>query len=311
MITVLAGGVGAARFLQGLVKVVDSSEVTVIINTGDDVVLHGLYISPDVDTVTYTLSGLADEGRGWGLKNETWECLSALKRLGRETWFNLGDQDLALHIHRTQRMSDGASLSEITAEVSRSLGLKCRLLPMSNDRVETRVSTERGDFGFQEYLVKNQAADRVKSIRFSGVESAEPAEGVLGAIANADGIVIAPSNPIISIGPILAVKGIRERLTAAQARVTAISPIVGGKAIKGPAADMMDALGHDVSAYGVAEIYKPFLGSFIMDYADAEDMERVRGIGVKTVITDTIMSSLEKKKALARTALRALGIESS
>ena len=311
MITVLAGGVGAARFLQGLVKVVDPAEVTVIINTGDDVVLHGLYISPDVDTVTYTLSGLADEARGWGLKNETWECLAALKRLGRETWFNLGDQDLALHIHRTQRMSEGGLLSEITSEVSQSLGLKCRLLPMSDQRVETRVSTEKGDVGFQEYLVKNQAMDRVKAIRFSGIESAEPANGVLDAIANADGIVIAPSNPIISIGPILAVKGIMERLTAAQARVTAISPIVGGKAIKGPAADMMDALDHDVSAYGVAEIYRPFLGSFIMDYADAEDLDRVRGLGVKTVITDTIMASLEKKKALARTALRALGIESS
>ena len=309
MITVLAGGVGAARFLQGLVRVVAPTEVTVIINTGDDVVLHGLHISPDVDTVTYTLAGLADEGRGWGLKNETWECLSALKRLGRETWFNLGDRDMAVHIHRTQRMQEGAPLAEVTAEVCERLGIACRLLPMSNERVETIVSTERGDTGFQEYLVKYQAMDRVKGIRFAGIESAEPSDGVLEAITEAEGVIIAPSNPIISIGPILAVDGVRERLTAARATVTAISPIVGGKAIKGPAADMMDALGHEVSAYGVAEIYRPFLGSFIIDYADAADLDRVRGLGIRTIITDTIMASLERKTALARAALRALGIE--
>ncbi len=309
MITVLAGGVGAARFLQGLVKVVDPGEVTVIINTGDDVVMHGLHVSPDIDTVTYTLAGLADEARGWGLKHETWECLSGLKRLGRETWFNLGDQDMALHIHRTERMREGASLSEITEEVRGKLGVGCRLLPMSNERVATIVVTEKGDSGFQEYLVKDQAADRVKAIRFEGVEGARASEGVLEAISGAEGVVIAPSNPIISIGPILAVSGVREALTAARERVTAISPIVGGKAIKGPAADMMDALGHEVSAYGVAEIYRPFTSSFIMDYADAEDMERVKGLGIRAVVTDTIMASLERKMALARSALRALGLD--
>ena len=309
MITVLAGGVGAARFLQGLVKVVDPGEVTVIINTGDDVIMHGLHVSPDIDTVTYTLAGLADEARGWGLKHETWECLSGLKRLGRETWFNLGDQDMALHIHRTERLREGASLSEITEEVRGKLGVGCRLLPMSNERVATIVVTEKGDSGFQEYLVKDQAADRVKAIRFEGVEGARASEGVLEAISGAEGVVIAPSNPIISIGPILAVSGVREALTAARERVTAISPIVGGKAIKGPAADMMDALGHEVSAYGVAEIYRPFTSSFIMDYADAEDMERVKGLGTRAVVTDTIMASLERKMALARSALRALGLD--
>ncbi len=309
MITVLAGGVGAARFLQGLVKVVDPGEVTVIINTGDDVIMHGLHVSPDIDTVTYTLAGLADEARGWGLKHETWECLSGLKRLGRETWFNLGDQDMALHIHRTERLREGASLSEITEEVRGRLGVGCRLLPMSNERVATIVVTEKGDSGFQEYLVKDQAADRVKAIRFEGVEGARASEGVLEAISGAEGVVIAPSNPIISIGPILAVSGVREALTAARERVTAISPIVGGKAIKGPAADMMDALGHEVSAYGVAEIYRPFTSSFIMDYADAEDMERVKGLGTRAVVTDTIMASLERKMALARSALRALGLD--
>ena len=309
MITVLAGGVGAARFLQGLVKVADPGEVTVIINTGDDAIMHGLHVSPDIDTVTYTLAGLADEARGWGLKHETWECLSGLKRLGQETWFNLGDRDMALHIHRTQRIRGGASLSEVTEEVRMRLGVECRLLPMSNDRVETIVTTEEGDLGFQEYLVKNQAKDRVKSIRFEGVERAVASEGVLEAISGAEGVVIAPSNPIISIGPILAVSGVREALAAARERVTAISPIVGGKAIKGPAADMMEALGSEVSAYGVAEIYRPFMSSFIMDYADAEDLERVKGLGIRAIITDTIMASMERKMALARSALRAPGLQ--
>lgn len=309
MITVLAGGVGAARFLQGLVKVVEPGEVSVIINTGDDVVMHGLHVSPDIDTVTYTLAGLADEARGWGLKDETWECLSGLKRLGRETWFNLGDRDMALHIHRTERMREGASLSEVTEEVRGRLGVVCRLLPMSNERVATIVVTEKGDSGFQEYLVKDQAADRVKGIRFEGAEGARASEGALEAISGAEGVVIAPSNPIISIGPILAVSGVREALTAARARVTAISPIVGGKAIKGPAAEMLDALGHEASAYGVAEIYRPYISSYIMDYADAGDLERVKGLGVRGVVTDTIMASLERKMALARSALRALGLD--
>ena len=309
MITVLAGGVGAARFLQGLLKVIEPSEVTVVINTGDDVIMHGLHVSPDIDTVTYTLAGLADETRGWGLKHETWECLSGLKRLGRETWFNLGDQDMALHIHRTQRLREGASLSEVTEEVRERLGVRCRILPMSDERVETIVVTEKRTSGFQEYLVKNEAEERVKSIRFAGVEEAEASEGVLEAISGADGVVIAPSNPIISIGPILAVPGVREVLTVARERVMAISPIVGGKAIKGPAADMMDALGHEASAYGVAEIYRPFISSFIMDYEDAEDLERVKGLGVRAVVTDTIMTSLERKMRLARSALRSLGLE--
>ena len=235
-----------------------------------------------------TLIPLRIRWRGWrtrhgggGLKHETWECLSGLKRLGRETWFNLGDQDMALHIHRTQRLREGASLSEVTEEVRGRLGVGCRLLPMSDERVATIVVTEKGDSGFQEYLVKDRAADRVKAIRFEGAEEARASEGVLEAISGAEGVVIAPSNPIISIGPILAVSGVREALTAARERVTAISPIVGGKAIKGPAADMMDALGHEVSAYGVAEIYRPFVSSFIMDYADAEDLERVKGLGIR------------------------------
>ncbi|MCH8089853.1 MAG: 2-phospho-L-lactate transferase [Chloroflexi bacterium] len=310
MITVLAGGVGAAKFLQGLVKIVDPSEVTVIVNTGDDVELHGLYISPDVDTVTYTLAGLADEARGWGLRDETWECLAALKRLGHETWFNLGDRDMGLHIHRTQRLRDGATLSEVAAEVASALGVGCRILPMSDQRVETRIKTRDGDLGFQEYLVKRGAGDPVQAIDFAGIEDARPADGVTSAIEEAQGIVIAPSNPLISIGPILAVKGIREALAGCKAPVVAVSPIVGGKAIKGPAADMMQALGLEVSAYQVAELYRDFLDAFILDYADADSLERVRGLGIKAIATDTIMKALPQKMALARSALRALGVES-
>ncbi len=310
MITVLAGGVGAARFLQGLVKIVDPSEVTVIVNTGDDVELHGLYISPDVDTVTYTLAGLADEARGWGLRDETWQCLAALKRLGHETWFNLGDRDMGLHIHRTQRLRDGATLSEVAAEVASALGVGCSILPMSDQRVETRVMTRDGDLGFQEYLVKRGAGDPVQGIEFAGIEEARPADGVMLAIEEARGVVIAPSNPLISIGPILAVKGIREALVGCQAPVVAVSPIVGGKAIKGPAADMMQALGLEVSAYQVAELYRDFLDAFILDYADADSLERVQGLGIKAIATDTIMKAIPQKMALARCALRALGVES-
>ena len=308
MITVLAGGVGAARFLQGLVQAVDAEEVTVIVNTGDDVVLHGLYISPDVDTVTYTLAGLSDEERGWGVKDESFRTLSVLNKLGRDTWFNLGDRDMALHIHRTDLMKSDKSLSEVTAQITSTLGVQCRILPMSDQRVETRVITEAGDLGFQEYLVKRGAQDEVKALRFSGAESAEPAPGVIEAITKADGIIVAPSNPLISVGPILAVEGVRDALIACGAPVAAISPIVGGAAIKGPAADMMRGLGMEVSAYKVAELYRDFLGTFILDSVDADQRERVRALGVEPIVTDTIMTDLTKKTALARTCLKAMGL---
>ncbi len=308
MITVLAGGVGAARFLQGLVQVVDPQEVTVIVNTGDDVVLHGLYISPDVDTVTYTLAGLSDEERGWGVKDESFRTLSVLKQLGRNTWFNLGDRDMAMHIHRTDLMRSGKSLSEVTAQVASIFGVRCSILPMSDQRVETRVITEAGDLGFQEYLVKRGARDEVKALRFAGAESARPAPNVIEAIDAADGIVIAPSNPLISIGPIFAVEGIRDALVGCGAPVAAISPIVGGAAIKGPAADMMRGLGMEVSAWKVAELYNDFLDTFILDNVDADQVERVRALGLEPVVTDTIMTDIGKKTALARTCLEAMGL---
>ena len=309
MITVLAGGVGAAKFLQGLVRVVEPAEVTVIVNTGDDVELHGLHISPDVDTITYTLAGLSDDVRGWGVRDDTFSGLSILKRLGHETWFNLGDQDMALHIHRTQQLRSGRTLSEVTAQVADSFSIGCKILPMSDDRVETRIITAEDDLGFQEYLVKRGAADPVKAIELAGVETAQPAAGVLEAIGEAEGIIIAPSNPLISIGPILAVKGVRDALIGCDTQVVAISPIVGGEAIKGPAADMMRGMGLEVSAYQVAELYRDFLDVFILDYADAEQLDRVQGLGLRAIATDTIMKGMAEKIALARTALRALGLQ--
>ena len=309
MITVLAGGVGAARFLTGLLELVDPNDVTVIVNTGDDVILHGLYISPDIDTITYTLSGLSNNAQGWGLKDETWECLGALNRLGHQTWFKLGDRDIALHIHRTQRMSDGKSLAEVTDEVAKVLGLKCHILPMSNQRVETRIETDCGMLGFQEYLVKNQARDRIKSVKFSGIDTAYATEGVIEAITHSDAIIIAPSNPIISIGPILAIKSIRESLYNAKSKVIAISPIVGGMAIKGPASEMMTDLGHESSALGIAKIYKPFLDSFVIDNTDSDLLESINSLDIKTLTTNTIMDSLNNKIALAQFVLKALEMD--
>lgn len=309
MITVLAGGVGAARFLTGLVELVDPNNVTVIVNTGDDVILHGLYISPDIDTVTYTLSGLSDEAQGWGLKDETWECLGTLNRLGHQTWFKLGDRDIALHIHRTQRMYSGKSLAEVTDEVAKVFGIKCHLIPMSNQRIETRIETDRGTLGFQEYLVKNQAKDRIKSVKFSGIEAAYASEGIIEAITQSNGIIIAPSNPIISIGPILAIKSIRESLCNTKSKVIAISPIVGGMAIKGPASEMMTDLGHESSALGVAKIYKPFLDSFVIDNSDSNLLGSINSLGIKAIATNTIMNSKTDKIALAQFVLKALQME--
>ena len=303
MITVLAGGVGAAKFLQGLVKIVDPSDVTIIVNTGDDVELHGLYISPDIDTIIYTLSGLADETRGWGIKDDTFYGLSRLGHLGHETWFRLGDRDMAMHIHRTQLMKSGRSLSEVTAQVSQALDIECRILPMTNCRVETRIITEEEVLGFQEYLVKRSATDRVKSIEFKGIEEALPTKGVLDAINKSERIILAPSNPLISIGPILAVKGIRKALKACKAPKIATSPIIGGAALKGPAADMMRDLGMEVSAYQVARLYSDFLDAFILDQIDAELLGNVQELGIKAVATNTVMTGLAEKVLLAGTTL--------
>jgi len=303
MITVLAGGVGAARFLQGLVKLIPSKDLTVIVNTGDDIELYGLHISPDLDIVMYTLAGIVDEEKRWGIKEDTVHCLETLQKYGYETWFRLGDRDLATHIHRTYLLKSGLKLSEVTARLTRSLGLGMRIIPMTDERFETTVVTDKGRMHFQEYFVKRGAQDQVLGVEFEGIERAEPAPGVLNSILNSEAVVICPSNPIVSIGTILSVKGIRDALKKTKASVAAVSPIVGGAPIKGPADRLMQGLGLEVSAYGVATVYRDFLDAFVIDNIDVAEKSRIETLGIHVVVTNTIMKSLQDKVQLAKTVL--------
>lgn len=300
MITALAGGVGAAKLLQGLVQAVDPREVVVIVNTGDDAEFYGLHVSPDLDIITYTLAGIVDESKGWGVKGDTFHCLEMLRRYGYETWFMLGDRDLATHIHRTLLLKRGLRLSEVTDLIRKSLGVKARIIPMTDDRVGTYIVTDKGTMHFQEYLVKRGARDRVVNVVFKGIENAKPAPGVIESILESEGIVICPSNPIVSIGPILSIKGVREALKRTEAKVVGISPIVGGATIKGPADKLMRGLGIEVSAYGVAQLYSDFLDYFIIDNVDRALAERIENLGIKVIVTNTIMRSMEDKVRLAR-----------
>jgi LPPG:FO 2-phospho-L-lactate transferase len=310
VITVLCGGVGAARFLAGLVQVVPPGDITAIVNTGDDTVLHGLAISPDLDTVTYTLAGAIDPGRGWGLSGETWAAMGALERYravrpagssAAGTWFSLGDRDLATHLYRTHRLGEGAPLSTITAEIARAWGLAIRLLPMTDDPVHTMVAVAgEGEIGFQEYFVGRHHAVAITGVRFAGIEAALPGPGVLDALEAADVIVVAPSNPVVSIGPLLAVAGVRERLVARRDTVVAVSPIIAGKALKGPADRMLGELGVPVSAVGVARWYRDVAGTLVIDSEDGSLAADVEAQGVRGVVTDTIMSTPERAAALAR-----------
>jgi len=303
MITALAGGVGAARFLTGLVRLVPEEELTVIVNTGDNITLHGLYISPDTDIITYTLAEIVGEKKGWGIRGDTFSCLDALKKLGEETWFKLGDKDIATHLYRTALLREGIKLSEVTKRIASAFGLKLAVLPMTDNVFETRIKTMEGDFHFEEYLVRRRARDEVLGVNFFGAEKAKPAPGVLDAIANSELIVICPSNPIVSIGTILEIKGIREGLLKTQARKVAISPIVGGSPIKGPADKLLRGLGHEVSAFGVAELYRDFLDTFVIDTVDSKERARIEELGVRVKLTNTIMGDLEAKVSLARTVL--------
>ena len=300
MIVSLAGGVGAARFLTGLVKVVSEEELVVVVNTGDDIELHGLHISPDVDIIIYTLAGIVDEEKGWGIREDTFNCLKFLGKLGCETWFKLGDMDLATHIFRTNLLKKGFKLSEVVDDIRRKLGLKVKVLPMSNQRVETRIVTDVGELHFQEYLVKREASDRVLDVKFSGIEKAEPTPGLVDSILEAEAVVVCPSNPIVSIGPILSVKGVREAILRSEAKKIAISPIVAGHPIKGPADKLMRGLGLEVSAYSVARLYSDFLDVFIIDHADVSEKERIESLGIEVVSTNTIMKEIEDKVNLAR-----------
>ena len=305
MITVLAGGIGAAKFLVGLAAVVSPSRITIIVNTGDDALLHGLHVSPDTDTVMYWLAGVADIERGWGLAGDTFHCLEALARLGEETWFQLGDRDLATHLWRTQRLQQGATLSEVTGQLCRAYGVECRLLPMTDMPAKTRLQTTAGLLAFQEYFVKLRQEPEVLEADFSEAARAQPAPGVVEAILEAEAVLIAPSNPILSIGPILAVPGIREALRTTAAPVAAISPIVAGRSLKGPTDRILRSLGLGASAASVATLYRDFLNLFVLDSEDASLEDEVSKMGGEVVSAPTIMSTLEARRELARIVLQA------
>lgn len=303
MIATLAGGVGAARFLTGLTRLVREEDLTVIANTGDDIELFGMHISPDIDIVAYTLAGIVDEEKGWGIRGDTFQCLDMLKKHGLDTWFGLGDRDLATHIYRSNRLRQGFTLSQITSEVCQSLGLKVRILPMSNDKFETRVTTSHGSIHFEEYFVKRQCKDEVLGVEFIGAATAKPSPGVIDEILDAEVVIVCPSNPIVSIGTILAVEGVRDALKRTKARVVGVSPIVAGLPIKGPADKMLRGLGFEVSAFGVAQLYSDFLDTFVIDAKDVGEMNRIEQLGINVKTSNTVMKSLDDKISLARSVL--------
>jgi len=305
MITVLTGGTGGAKFVDGLRQIVRPEELTIIVNTGDDLMWWGLYVSPDLDSITYMLAGKLSQERGWGVRGDTFLCLHAMAQFGQPTWFQVGDRDLATHIFRSKLMAAGKTLSEATAEIATRLGVKARVLPMSNSRIETRVLTPAGDLSFEEYFVQRWYQDPVESVRFAGASEAEPAPGVIDAIRSAEFVLLAPSNPVTSIGPILAVPGVREALRETRARIAAVSPIVGGAAVAGPAGILLAAQGFAVSIAGVADYYHDFLDLLVVDSKDAEAAERLRATGMRVHCTPAIMRRNEDRVALARSALAA------
>jgi LPPG:FO 2-phospho-L-lactate transferase len=302
-ITALAGGIGAAKFLLGLAGVMPAEDITIIANTGDDVELFGLRISPDIDTVTYTLAGVINETFGWGLADDTFESLQWMKRYGEAIWFNLGDRDLATHIYRTNALRQGKTLTEVTKHIASSLGVGSTILPMTDSYTPTRVVTDEGEMHFQEYFVRRRCEPQVYEIRFDNIEAAKPANGVIESIRNSDVVIICPSNPFISIGPILAVPEVGDALKQTAAQVIAITPIIAGQALKGPAADMLRDLGHEVSARGVAAIYQDFVKLFVLDETDRALQSSIENLGIKVAVLDTIMKTLEDKERLAQQVL--------
>jgi LPPG:FO 2-phospho-L-lactate transferase len=308
MIVVLAGGVGAARFLEGVVQVIPQAELTVIVNTGDDRDFYGLHVSPDIDIILYTLAGIVDASHGWGIRDDTHFTMQQLTSYGNEDWFLLGDRDLATHIHRTNLLRQGMTLSEVTDNLRAHFGLALRVLPMSNQPVTTHIQTPAGLLHFQEYMVKRRTADEVQDVVFVGASVARPAPGVLDAIKEAEAILIAPSNPIVSIGTLLAVPGIHDALHETQGMVVAVSPIIGGAPIKGPADKLMRGLKMDVSAVGVARCYRDFLDVMVIDEQDAHLSTAIEDLGIPTLVTNTIMRDDTIKAALARSVLQAAGL---
>ncbi len=303
MICVLTGGTGGAKFVDGLRQVMPAEEITLVVNTGDDLLWWGLYVSPDIDSITYVLSGMLSRERGWGVKGDTFLCLQAMGQLGEPTWFHTGDRDLAVHLLRSRLLAEGKTLSQATSVVCNKLGVKARILPMSNSRVETRVDTPVGELSFEEYFVQRWYQDPVNSVRFAGASDAEPAPGVIDAITSADAVLIAPSNPVTSIGPILAVPGVRDALCSARGKVAAVSPVVGNSPVAGPAGILMAAQGLPCSIAGVAQAYEDFLDILICDMRDNRAAEALRKKGLRVQCAQTIMRTSEDKAALARTVL--------
>ena len=308
MIAVLCGGVGGSRFVRALASVMAAERITAIVNTGDDDEFHGLHVSPDPDIVTYALGGVVDEERGWGLRGDTFRWLAEMRRFGHETWFQIGDRDLATHLHRTRLLREGAALSSVTASIAEAFGVRVRLLPMSDDRVRTIVETDAGDLPFQRYLVQGHAADAVRGVRFDGAEHARPAPGVLEALRDAEAIFVAPSNPIGSIGPILAVPGVREAIAASKAQRVAVSPILGGRSLQPPAGEMMAGVGYEVDVAGVARVNAGLIDALIIDTVDADRAAAVAAEGARAIVAPTIMRDAASSAALARVALGAAGV---
>ena len=303
MICVLSGGTGGAKFVDGLRQVMPAEDITLVVNTGDDLMWWGLYVSPDIDSITYVLSGMLSRERGWGVKGDTFLCLQAMGQLGEPTWFHTGDRDLAMHLLRSRLLAEGKTLLEATQVISEKLGVKARVLPMSNSRVETRINTPIGDLSFEEYFVQRWYQDPVNSVHFAGASDAEPAPGVVDAIVSADAVIVAPSNPVTSIGPILAVPGIHDALQRTRGKVAAISPIVGNAPVAGPAGILMQAQGLPCSVGGVAHAYEDFLDILVCDSRDARAAEMLRNNELRVECMQTIMRTADDKAALAREVL--------
>ena len=311
MIVTLAGGVGAARFLRGLVRVVDPASVVAIVNTGDDDRFHGLAVSPDLDTVTYTLAGAEHPEQGWGLAGETFTVMDALDRYGADTWFRLGDRDLATHLYRTRRLEEGATLTDVTTEITAAWGVVPTIVPMTDQRVATRISVRRPNgtvetLAMQEWFVRERTAPPVVAVEFAGAGAAAPGPAVLDALSAAETILVCPSNPVISIGPILAVPGIRDALIRRRDRVVGVSPIIAGAPVKGPADRLMDPLGLEVSCVGVARAYAEFCGTLVIDSGDAARAAEVEAAGMRVVVVDTLMRDARVAAALAQHTLDAV-----
>jgi LPPG:FO 2-phospho-L-lactate transferase len=306
-LTALAGGTGAAKLLRGLSRIMDPRDLTVIVNTGDDAEIWGLHISPDLDTVSYTLGGMIDERKGWGLTGETFHALDQIARFGEPVWFNLGDRDLATHLHRTRLLREGRTLTDVARSITAALGVAATVLPMSDQPVRTRILGPDGWLTFQEYFVREKAQVEARAVEYAGAAASAPAPGVLEAIASADAVLVCPSNPVTSVGPILAVPGLVQALGATPAIVVAVSPIVGGAAVSGPAGRLMASAGLPVSATGIARAYAPWLDRLVFDEQDRALAGEIRALGVAPVPAPTMMSSREAEIALARHVLNAAG----